>query len=195
MTNFFDQDLSMETERARLEPLSEQHFELLWPIAAVSEIWEFTSAKIQTKSDFRTYFDTALLERQQQTAYPFAIYDKREKRYAGCTRYGNISFANKKAEIGWTWYHPELQATGLNRACKFLLLQYGFETLQLNRIELKTSHKNIKSQTAIGKLGATKEGVLRKHQINDDGTVRDTVFFSIIDEEWPRIRDTVFREY
>ncbi len=193
--DFFYNELVLETERARLEPLTETHFDLLWPIAAEKEIWAFTSAKINSKKDFQKYFDTALQERKNKSSYPFAIYDKREKRYAGSTRYGNISFENKKVEIGWTWYHPELQATGLNRACKFLLLRYGFEELQLNRIELKTALTNIKSQNAIAKLGATKEGVLRKHMINDDGTVRDTVFFSIIDEDWPRIRNTVFREY
>ena len=193
--DFFHNDLVLETERALLEPLTERHFELLWPIAAEKDIWAFTSAKINSQKDFKNYFDTALQERKNKSSYPFAIYDKREKRYAGSTRYGNISFENKKVEIGWTWYHPQLQATGLNRACKFLLLRYGFEELQLNRIELKTALTNIKSQNAIAKLGATKEGVLRKHMINDDGTVRDTVFFSIIDEEWPRIRNTVFREY
>ena len=195
MNDLFNIELVLENERARLEPLTEEHFAQLWPVAAEKEIWEFTSAKINSEKDFRVYFDTALRERKNKTAYPFAIYDKREKRYAGCTRYGNISFENKKVEIGWTWYHPQLQATGLNRSCKFLLLQYGFENLLLNRIELKTSFTNTRSQNAIAKLGATREGILRKHMINDDGTVRDTVFFSIVDDEWPRLRNTVFREY
>jgi N-acetyltransferase len=195
MDHFFTNELVLENERAKLEPLEERHFDLLWPIAAQKEIWEFTSAKVYSFADFETYFNQALTERKTGLAYPFAIYDKKEKRYAGSTRYGNISFAHKKMEIGWTWYHPELQRTGLNRNCKFLLLRHGFETLDLNRIELKTSLKNLKSQTAIGKIGALKEGILRNHFINDDGTVRHTVFFSIIKEEWPEVRNTIFREF
>lgn len=195
MDHFFTTDIVLENERARLEPLTEAHYSLLWPVAAKKEIWEFTTAKINAEEDFRSYFDTALLERKDGLSYPFVIYDKKHERYAGSTRYGNISFPHKKLEIGWTWYDPELQKSGLNRSCKFLLLSYGFETLDLNRIELKTSHKNIKSQTAIGKIGATQEGVLRNHFINDDGTIRHSFVFSIIKEEWPEIRNTIFREY
>ena len=99
--------------------------------------------------------------------------------------YGNIFFQHKKLEIGWTWYHPALQGTGLNHACKSLLLRYGFDELKLNRIELKTSIYNLKSQAAMLKIGAVKEGVLRNHMITENGTVRDTVFFSFIEQEWP----------
>ena len=125
-------------------------------------------------------FDQALKEKAANSSYPFAIFDKKQNRYAGSTRFGNISFENKRMEIGWTWYHPELQRTGLNRQCKFMLLSYGFETLGLNRIELKTSHLNNKSQTAMEKIGAVKEGTLRNHMINEDGTVRSTVYFSFL---------------
>lgn len=192
---FFARDHDLENERARLEPLSEKHFELLLPIALHTELWEFTGAKVRNESDFKRYFNTALAEKKAGSSYPFAIYDKQNSCYAGCTRYGNISFPNKRMEIGWTWYDPALQRTGINKACKFLLLSFGFETLGLNRIELKTSILNIKSQGAMLKIGAVKEGVLRSHMINEDGIVRDTVYFSFITAEWPYIKETIFKEF
>ena len=145
---FFEQDHTLENERARLEPLTEKHFDLLLPIAMHTELWEFTGAKVRSKADFKRYFETALAEKKAGSSYPFAIYDKQQNQYAGCTRYGNISFPNKRAEIGWTWYHPALQRTGINKACKFLLLSFGFETLGLNRNKKKTSLIEKKNNTA-----------------------------------------------
>ena len=182
----------LENERARMEPLEERHFELLWPVAAKKEIWEFTAAKVSSKEDFERYFIDAMDEKSRKVSSPFAIFDKPAGMYAGCTRFGNISFENKRVEIGWTWYDPTFQRTGLNKACKFLLLSTGFEKWDLNRIELKTSHLNFKSQNAMLKIGAVKEGVFRRHTINEDGFVRDTVYFSFIKEEWPEIKERVF---
>ena len=192
---FTEENFTLENDRARLEPLSEEHFNKLLPIAMEREIWEFTSADIKTEIDFRRYFDTALLERKEGRSYPFAIYDKQNNCYAGCTRYANISMPDKRLEIGWTWYKPSLQRTGINKSCKILLLNFGFEKLDLNRIELKTSHLNLKSQGAMLKIGAVKEGVLRRHAIAENGTVRDTVYFSFIKEEWPAVKTNIFREF
>ncbi len=195
MSDFFNQPILLENSFARLEPLQEMHYALLLPVALQKELWEFTAAKVNGPEDFKRYFDQALKEKAANSSYPFAIFDKKQNRYAGSTRFGNISFENKRMEIGWTWYHPELQRTGLNRQCKFMLLSYGFETLGLNRIELKTSHLNNKSQTAMEKIGAVKEGTLRNHMINEDGTVRSTVYFSFLKEEWPEVKERYFREY
>ena len=192
--NFFDQQLILEDDLVRIEPLEEKHFNLLLPTALEKELWLFTSVQINTPEDFRKYFDTALQEKQHKKAYPFAYYNKPTQQYVGSTRYGNIDFANKKFEIGWTWIHPAMQGTGFNKHCKFLLLSYGFEQLQLNRIELKTSLLNLKSQNAMQKIGAVKEGVLRNHIINQDGSIRHSVFFSFIKEEWPDVKTSIFNE-
>jgi RimJ/RimL family protein N-acetyltransferase len=188
-------NIILENNRARLEPLEEKHFELLLPIAMQASLWKFTSAKINSPSDFRKYFDTAMSEKEKGSSIPFAIFDKETEKYAGCTRFGNISEEHKRLEIGWTWYAEEAQRTGLNRACKFLLLSYCFETLDLNRVELKTSMLNERSQTAMKKIGAVQEGILRRHMINEDGTVRDSVFFSFIKEEWPSTKESIFSNY
>lgn len=194
-SEFFEQELILEDELVRIEPLEEKHFELLLPTAMEESLWLFTVAKINSRDAFRKYFDTAMEEKKNKRSYPFAYYHKQKQRYAGSTRYGNIEFPHKKLEIGWTWIHPSLQGTGFNRHCKFLLLRYGFETLGLNRIELKTSLLNLKSQKAMLKIGAVKEGILRKHTINDDGTTRDTVYFSFLDDEWPLIKSSIFKEF
>ena len=193
--NFFEQEIILEDELVRLEPLQPKHFELLLPVAMEPSLWLFTVAKINSAEAFRKYFDTALEEKQNKKSYPFAYFNKQTQQYVGSTRFANIEFAHKKLEIGWTWIHPSLQGTGFNKHCKFLLLNFGFDMLGLNRIELKTSLLNLKSQKAMLKIGAVKEGIFRKNIINDDGTTRDTVYFSFINDEWPQIKQTIFKEF
>jgi len=192
---FFTTPILLEDERVRIESLEEKHFDLLLPTAMQTMIWEFTMAKINTAEDFRRYFDTALEEKKQRRSHPFAIFDKKQNEYLGCTRFGNVDLKNRKLEIGWTWLHPQLHGTGFNKHCKFLLLRFCFEEIQLIRVELKTSSLNIRSQKAMLKIGAVKEGTLRKHFINDDGSVRDSVYFSFLDDEWPGVKENIFKEF
>ena len=192
--NFFKEDIILENRRARLEPLQPQHYQKLLHIALEKELWLFTSNFVDNEADFKRYFENALTERKAGLGYAFAVYDKQTGQYAGCTRFGSISFMHKRVEIGWTWYHPNFHGTGLNKACKLLLLNYGFETLHLNRIELKTSLLNLKSQAAILKIGAVKEGIFRNHLITERGIVRDTVYYSIIKEEWQTTKEKLLSE-
>ncbi len=194
--DFFDKEIILEDDRARLEPLTPRHYDALMAIAlSNADIWKFTLANITDEKSFSNYFDTALKEKENKASYPFAMFDKRENRYVGCTRYANISFRDKRLEIGWTWIDPLLQGSGINKHNKFLMLQYCFETLELNRVELKTAGTNLKSQRAMEKIGAIREGVLRKHSINDVGVTRDTVYYSFISDEWPEIKKTIFPEF
>lgn len=194
-SDFFKQRLVLENHLVRLEPLEEKHFDLLLPVALQKKLWQFTTVKIISPEDFKRYFDTALQERQLKKAYPFAYFNKITQQYTGSTRYGNIDLDNKKLEIGWTWIHPDLHGTGFNKHAKYLLLSYGFEQLMLNRIELKTSLLNLQSQKAMLKIGAVREGVFRNHLINEDGTIRHSVYFSFIKEDWPLIKQTIFKEF
>lgn len=194
--NFFEQEIILETERARLEPLGLHHFEDLKPIAlSNSDIWKFTLANIIDENSFAVYFNTALKEKEEKRSYPFAMFDKQQNRYAGCTRYANISFRDKRLEIGWTWIDPLIQGSGLNKHNKYLMLNFAFEKLGLNRVELKTAGTNLKSQRAMEKIGALREGVLRKHSINDAGITRDTVYYSFINDDWPAIKEKIFKEF
>ena len=149
---FFDNEIILQNEHSKLEPLTEVHYEHLLPIALHKEIWEFTGAKVKNEADFRRYFDTALTERKSGRSYPFAIFDKQQNQYAGCTRYANFSFADKRVEIGWTWYKPSLQRSGINKATKILLLSFGFEKLDLNRFSGLTPAAVDRRSCFVGRL-------------------------------------------
>jgi N-acetyltransferase len=194
-SNFFTTPLILEDEVVRIEPLEEKHFELLLPTALQQDLWRFTIQKINSPDDFRKYFDTALKEKEEKKSYPFAYFNKQTQQYCGSTRYGNIDFNNKGLEIGWTWVNQLLHGKGFNKHCKFLLLSYGFEQLGLNRIQLKTSHLNLRSQKAMLKIGAVPEGVFRNHIINEDGTIRHSHYFSFIKEDWPVTKENIFKEF
>ena len=191
VTPLFDFE-ELENERVRLEPLRESHYADLLPVAMHLELWKYTAASIKNENDFRIYFDQAMKEKSEAKAFPFVVYDKLNKCYAGSTRFASISKENKRLEIGWTWYAPALQGSGINKACKLLLFTNGFEKLDLNRIELKTSIYNLRSQKAMERLGALKEGIFRRHIVNADGTLRDTVYYSFIKEEWENIKVKYF---
>jgi len=195
LENFFNSEITLENERAKLTPLKKEDQVVLEGIAYEPQIWQWGMSDLKNSSDLAAYIDAALSEKQNRISYPFLIFDKKLNSTAGSTRFGSISIPNKRVEIGWTWYKPSLQRTGINKACKFLLLTFGFEALDLNRIELKTSSLNLKSQGAMLKIGAVKEGILRRHSINDSGKVRDTVYFSFIKEEWLEIKQRIFSEF
>ena len=120
------------------------------------DIWKFTLSEINNETNFRKYFDTAIHEKKEGLSYPFAVYDKLNNCFAESTLLGHIAFEHKKLEIGWTWYHPGLQGSGINKACKSLLLNFGFNMLNLNRIEIKTNLLNLRSKAAKLKIGAVK---------------------------------------
>ena len=151
--------------------------------------------KIETESDFEYYVHETLESEKQGTCYPFIIVDKQTNEVAGSTRFVNINQKSEKCEIGWTWYGIQFQGTGLNKAAKYELLNFGFETLGFRRIQLSTDLENIHSQKAIEKLGAQREGVFRNNYIDSNGISKDDVYFSIIKEEWPQLISTVFSEF
>ncbi len=190
----FKEEIILENEMARLTPLNESDFSELNNIAYDPRIWEWGMSNLVNDGDLQKYIGTALEERQANVSYPFLIFDKLMHCAAGSTRFGSISIPNNRVEIGWTWIHPKHHGTGLNKACKYLLLQFAFEVLKVNRVELKTDALNQQSRKAILKTGATEEGIFRKHQVTSTGRVRDSVFFSIIDTEWENIKNTIFRD-
>lgn len=191
--NFYPE---LENKRVYLRPLQETDIELLRPLAlAQPQLFKFMSAMIQNDDDLRAFIELALLDREEERSIPFLITDKSSGTIAGSTRYGNLDERNKKVEIGWTWIAEEFHNTGLNKAMKFLMLQYAFETLDMNRVEIKTNEKNERSRRAIESIGGRFEGILRSHMVNSDGTVRNTVYYSIIKEEWPEVKERIFGKY
>ena len=178
----------LEGRVVRLEPLQPQHAEPLSRVGLDPELWRWIPIQVTNPDAMRAYIDTALAEQKRGVSLPFAVIEPATGNAVGSTRYGNIDRANCRLEIGWTWYAPAYQRTGVNTESKLLLLTHAFETLDANRVELKTDALNQKSRNAILRIGATQEGIFRKHVICDTGRIRDTVYFSIIDSEWPDVK-------
>ena len=181
--------VTLDGSRVRMEPLDlERHFEGLCEIGLESELWRWTTNVVRTRDDLKRYLDTALREQAEGRSLPFATMDKPSGRVAGCTRFGNIDRGNRRIEIGWTWVGRPYQRSHVNTEAKYLMLRHAFETLGCVRVELKTNVLNRRSRDAMLRIGCVEEGVFRRYQRNDDGTWRDTVFYSVIDGEWPAVK-------
>jgi N-acetyltransferase len=184
-----DAQVELVGENVIVTSLKEEHLEALFDIAQEPAIWEFLTTKVHTIDDMKEIVDVALQKKEEGVQYPFVVIDKKTNRIVGTTRFLDISHADKRLEIGWTWYHPSVWRTYVNTECKYLLLKYCFEKLDYNRVQLKTDGRNERSQKAIARLGATYEGTIRKERVLSDGYVRDAALFSIIREEWESAKE------
>jgi N-acetyltransferase len=176
-------------QHVRLEPMTEEHIPGLAEIGAGQTFWDFMLyGNINTVDDMRSWVREILARAEKGTDLPFVAIHLGSGRVAGATRYLNIMPRDRGLEIGGTWYGPEFQRTVLNTECKYLLLRHAFETLGCIRVQLKTDLRNERSQKAIERIGAVREGVLRNHMILPDGRYRHSVFYSILDNEWPDVK-------
>lgn len=189
MREVWVEPVTLTGKRARLEPLSERHVKGLAQIGVGQDFWKFMLyGDMETEQDMRNWVTDMLARAQRGSDLPFAVIDLASGRIAGATRYLNIEPVHRGLEIGGTWYGTEFQRTAINTECKYLLLRHAFETLHCIRVQLKTDSRNIRSQKAIERIGAKKEGVLRNHMILLDGAYRDSVFYSVIDSEWADVK-------
>jgi RimJ/RimL family protein N-acetyltransferase len=186
--NWIEHPVILEGERVRLLPLENAHFPALIAIAKDEKIWEHISINGTDSDRLTQHLKSALLKRGTSEQYPFTVIDRKTNTIIGCTLFHNIFPEHRKLEIGWTWYDPAYWRTGYNRECKLLLLTYCFETLNAVRVQLQTDENNLRSRTAILGIGATFEGMLRKERIRANGAARNTVMYSIIDDEWGRVK-------
>ncbi len=178
----------LEGSHVRLEPLTLDHLDALTAVGLDPDLWQWTLARNQTPEDMRRYVETALAEQRAGQTLPFATVERSSGRVVGSTRFAAIERAHRRVEIGWTWIAPPWQRTAINTEAKYLMLRHAFEVWRCLRVELKTNARNERSRRAIRRIGATEEGTLRKHQLNSDGTSRDSVYFSIVDDEWPAVK-------
>lgn len=185
-------EITLENERVQLIPFENERNQELKDIIFDDAIWKFMGMYIRTEQDFDNYIANTLKDKQAGICYPFLIVDKLTNKVAGSTRYGNINQASQKCEIGWTWYGNQFQGTGLNHACKFELLSFGFESIGFRRIQFSADLENIRSQKAIAKLGATQEGIFRNNYVDSEGKSKDDVYFSIIQDEWESLKSNIF---
>ncbi|GAC1395353.1 MAG: GNAT family protein [Sediminibacterium sp.] len=181
----FSKDYILEDDRVLLRPLQREdysnllHFSLNEP-----ETWAFSLQKAAGRENLVSYIQTALDARMARNQYPFVVFDKRTHEYAGSTRFYDIQPAYQTLHLGFTWYGKAFRGTGLNRHCKFLLLQFAFEQLDMERIEFRADNDNARSIAAMKAIGCKVEGVLRHHMPKGDGGRRDSIVLSILKEEW-----------
>lgn len=172
----------------KLVPLEEELFEELYLAASDKRIWEFYPGDWSKKERFLTIYKKTLSNRELGIEYPFVIYHMPTKRIIGSTRLLDIVTYDRRLEIGGTWMMPEYWSTAVNFDCKLALLCFCFEKLHTKRVLLKTQHNNIRSWKAIEKIGGQFEGIIRQHMLKDDGSFRDSAFFSILDTEWENVK-------
>jgi RimJ/RimL family protein N-acetyltransferase len=181
--------VTLSGQCARLVPLELSHAPGLLAASHDPAIWAFMpAAPPETLTDIERMIADALTEQTQGNSVPFTIMDQETQSIVGSTRFLDISQAHRQAEIGWTWLTPAVWRTRINTECKYLLLRHAFETGHLLRVQLKMDARNERSQRAIERIGGVREGILRRHRILHDGFVRDSVYYSVISEEWPAVK-------
>lgn len=178
----------LEGKFVRLEPLSIFHLSQLCEVGLDEDLWKINPTQITNESEMKSYLETALEEQVRGVSLPFATIEKSSNKTIGSTRFGNISTQHKRVEIGWTWIAKDWQRTYVNTEAKYLMLAHAFETWKCNRVEFKTDVLNEKSRKAILRLGAIQEGIFRKHVVCQSGRVRDSIYFSIVDSEWGKVK-------
>ena len=181
--------VTLKGQHVRLEPMTEAHIPGLTEVGAGQTFWDFMLyGNINTEADMRGWVQDILGRAERGTDLPFTVIHLASGRVAGATRYLNIMPKDRGLEIGGTWYGTDFQRTAVNTECKYLLLKHAFETLGCIRVQLKTDQRNERSQRAIERIGAVKEGVLRNHMILPDGRIRHSVYYSILDTEWEGVK-------
>jgi RimJ/RimL family protein N-acetyltransferase len=178
----------LENAFVRLEPLEERHREALRVAGNDRDLWRFANVNLDN-NNFDSWMEHRLNEMERAGDMTWAVFDKASKSHVGSTSFLAFVPVHKRVEIGWTWYARRVWAGAVNPSCKRMLLAHGFETLELNRVELKADARNTRSCRAMERFGAKFEGVHRAHMVRPDGRLRDTAWYSVIREEWPAVRD------
>lgn len=180
--------ITLEGHHVTLQPLTLAHVDALCRVGLDPDLWTWTNDAIESPEKMRAYVETALAEQAAGKSLPFATVERATGTVVGSTRYGNIALADRKVEIGWTWIGRAWHRTAVNTEAKLLMLRHAFDTLGCIRVELKTDRLNSRSRNAIARLGAVEEGTLRQHMITASGRIRDTVYYSVLDREWPEVK-------
>ena len=186
----FEQEIILENDRSLIRPLQIDDVEnLLTAAAADKNLVQYSPFPIYTKELLQQYIEIALEERKNKLGYPFVLFDKKANAFGGSSSYMNISGKDKRLEIGHTWIGPSFHRTGFNRNNKYLMFSFVFDQLGYERLELKTDERNLQSRAAIEKIGGRFEGIFRSHMLMADGFRRNTVYYSILKNEWPEVKN------
>lgn len=191
---FFPENITLETPRVILRPMQKEDYNEFLPLTRLADTWKYFTKDLQDENELRLWMDEALSERAADRRVPFTIIDRDTKSVAGSTSYGNISFFDKRIEIGWSWLGPSYIGMGVNKQAKFALLSYAFDVMKMERVEVKTDALNERAKAALLKVGMIPEGMLRSHMLMHSNRRRTTMYFSIIREEWQERKEAFFPE-
>ena len=190
----FPDHFTLETPRVLLRLLKAEDFDALKTLTKDHDIWSYFTVDLYDDGELKKWMEEAFSSRKSFTRMPFVVIDKDSNEICGSTSYGNISFYDKRIEIGWSWLGVQHMGTGVNRHAKFALMSHAFEALQMERVEVKTDYLNERARKALIKIGMYEEGVLRSHMQMFNNRRRDTIYYSIIRDEWPEVKKRFFSD-
>lgn len=182
----------LETPRVLLQPMEKDDLEKFLAISQSDSLWKYFTRELNDENQLRLWVNDAIEDKSASKRMPFTVIEKETGCVCGSTSFGNISFFDKRIEIGWSWVGKQYLGSGINRHCKYALLKYAFETMQFERVEIKTDVLNSRARQALRNIGATEEGVLRSHMQMPHGRRRDSVFYSILRNEWEQVKTNSF---
>lgn len=191
---YFPEKFELETTRVVIRPMQRNDFNAFRELAREKDTWKYYYKDLSVESELHTWMDLALQEKAAGKRMPFTITDLDTKQICGSSSFGNISFYDKRIEIGWSWLGPEYIGMGVNKHVKFALISYAIEVMKMERVEAKTDVLSERAKAGLLKVGMIPEGVLRSHTLMHDGRRRDTMYFSILRSEWPERKAAFFGE-
>lgn len=181
----FNEEYILENEVVRLSPLQESDYDRLVHFSInETDLWHYSLIQANSPENLKNYIHKALEERAARKSYAFIVFDKRTNQYAGSTRFYDIQIENASLQLGYTWHGKEFQGTGLNKNCKYLLLEFAFEKLKMERVEFRADNDNLRSINAMKSIGCVVEGILRSNMYKPNGDRRDSIVLSILKNEW-----------
>jgi N-acetyltransferase len=189
-------DLILETKRAILRPVSVADYDTFLNLARQdSDMWYYFTFNLGDEKQLQRWFEMAFTDKAANTRRPFTIIDKQTGQISGSSSLGNISMHDLRAEIGWSWLGKNFRSTGLNRHAKYAMMKYAFEELNFERIEFKTDFMNERARQGLRKVGGIEEGILRNHMTMWNNRRRTSVYYSVLKDEWPQLKETIFKDF
>jgi RimJ/RimL family protein N-acetyltransferase len=193
--NTISAELTLLTARVILRPIREDDFDAFMALAQQDEqMWEYFTFNLADASHLRKWIEAAIIDRQSGTRRPFTIIDKATNQIAGSSSMGNISYHDLRLEIGWSWLGKDFRSSGVNFNAKYAMLRYAFDELNFERVEFKTDVLNERAKQGLRKVGGKEEGVLRSHMTMWNNRRRDSIYFAVLKNEWPRLKETIFKD-
>jgi len=192
--NVISPTLTLETNKVLLRPIDESDFDLFLNLAQDEEMWMYFTVNLADKTHLQKWMDAAFAESNAGTRRPFTIVDKATGHIAGSSSMGNISYPDLRLEIGWSWLGKEFRGTDINRHAKYAMMRYAFDELAFERVEFKTDLLNERAKQGLRKIGGKEEGVLRSHMTMWNDRRRDSIYFSVLKNNWPSLKQTIFKD-